>query len=84
MKQDMPSGDALDIGPIDLKALSAKEWETLKQCIVRRAHAERAQAIGEVVAWLLGLRRVACRHSEIIAEARTVAPGHTARGPTEA
>ena len=54
MDQDMPNGDASDVGPIDLKALSFKEREALKQRIIRRAHAERARVISAMLAWLLG------------------------------
>jgi hypothetical protein len=57
MDQDMPNGDASDVGPIDLKALSLKEREALKRRITRRAHAKCARVIGAIVAWLLGRLR---------------------------
>ena len=57
----MPNDDALDIGTIDLKALSPEEYMALKQRIIRRAHAERTQAIKAMFAWLFGRRRGALR-----------------------
>ncbi|OKO83733.1 hypothetical protein AC629_22350 [Bradyrhizobium sp. NAS80.1] len=54
MEQDMADGDASYIGSIDLESLSPKEWEALKRRIIRRAHAERAQAIGAMFCWLPG------------------------------
>lgn len=78
----MPNGDASDVGPIDLKALSPKEQEALKRRITRRAHAERARVIGAMVAWLLGRLRPARRSYRRIPGWQL--PVTVPEGPTEA
>jgi hypothetical protein len=57
MEQDMANEDPFDIHAIDRKALSPEEWQALKQRIIRRAHAERADAISAIFAGLFGWRR---------------------------
>ena len=74
----MPNDDAFDIGTIDLKALSPEEYLALKQRIIRRAHAERTQAISAMFAWLFGQPR-GVSHADtakLSPSTRMIAPAH--------
>jgi uncharacterized protein YjiS (DUF1127 family) len=50
--RDIPKLCKLDLSAIDMRTITSEEWEAVKREVARRAHAERAKLMHDLIKWL--------------------------------